>query len=133
MKSEADTTRANLKGLNAFAAEVHENAVGHGWWEKPQSFGETIALIHSELSEALEAYRNGEPLAYVNGKNGEQETVPSFWTPDEKPEGAAVELADAIIRILDWAAYAGVDMEELLARKHQYNKGRSYRHGGKIL
>ena len=39
--------------MNKFAAEVHQNAVEHGWWDEERSFGEIIALCHSELSEAL--------------------------------------------------------------------------------
>ena len=48
-----------------------------------------------------------------------------------KPEGVAVELCDAIIRIIDYLAYMGVDVEAVLMAKHEYNKGREYRHGGK--
>lgn len=48
-----------------------------------------------------------------------------------KPEGVAVELCDATIRILDYLAYMGVDVEAVLMAKHEYNKGREYRHGGK--
>ena len=40
--------------INSFAKQVHENAVAHGWWETEREFPEIIALIHSELSEALE-------------------------------------------------------------------------------
>lgn len=48
-----------------------------------------------------------------------------------KPEGLAVELCDAIMRILDYLAYMHVDVEAVLEAKHAYNLGRPYRHGGK--
>ena len=44
--------------VNEFAKEVHENAVAHGWWETARSFPEVAALIHSEVSEALEEWRD---------------------------------------------------------------------------
>lgn len=44
---------------------------------------------------------------------------------------AKAELADVIIRVLDYCAYAGIDIENVLEVKHEYNKSRPYRHGGK--
>ena len=201
--------------MNKFAAEVHQNAVEHGWWDEERSFGEIIALCHSELSEALEEYRAKRPMVYFvvemdDGKGGtypaiREDIISEEDFAGEKPEGIAVELADCIIRILDWygkegldtdallleagiipmcdlptpvygsfgdfiallhnllsMAYAcwcnasgisasalrlakcireimawakenGVDMERILDMKHEYNKGRPYRHGGKAL
>lgn len=52
MKERVKTTT-----INEFAAEVHKNAVEHGWWEGERTFPEIVALIHSEVSEALEEYR----------------------------------------------------------------------------
>lgn len=161
--------------------EIHENAVAHGWWEGERDIAEIYALIHSELSEALEEYRSGKEMIYY---------------VDGKPEGIAVELADAVIRILDYVAqrefYTGIvlytehirvndkkvslprlivechesitmarvydeenrspvghftkvkanireylsdnglDLYEIIRIKHEYNKTRPYRHGGKI-
>lgn len=48
-----------------------------------------------------------------------------------KPEGVAVELCDAVMRIMDFLAFMGVDIEAVLVAKHEYNKGREYRRGGK--
>ncbi len=104
--------------LNEFANEVHENAVAHGWWDEEKSFGEIIALCHSELSEALEEYRNHKPVYYISGS---------------KPEGMATELADCIIRILDYCGHIGIDIESILRKKHEYNKTRPYKHGGKVI
>ena len=49
--------------LDQWAREIHEIAVEHGWWDEERSFGEIVALCHSELSEALEADKRGEELA----------------------------------------------------------------------
>ena len=104
--------------FNEWAEEIHKNAVAHGWYDEPRSFGEVIALCHSELSEALEEHRKGTPDFYMDGA---------------KPEGAVVEMADCIIRILDWAGHHGIDMEWAMRVKHEYNRTRPYRHGGKKL
>ena len=212
--------------MNKCAAEVHQNAVEHGWWDEERSFGEIIALCHSELSEALEEYRAKRPMLYFPCNSGglcvddrpmdnltcgsrvrKASDPETFCTArSKKPEGIAVELADCIIRILDWygkegldtdalileartnimcdvpcrvydasigdciarwhlllsLAYScwcrasgthaaalrmarcvaeikewaykeGVDIEHILDIKHEYNKGRPYRHGGKAL
>lgn len=121
-------------GLNDLAADIHANAVAHGWWDEARSFGDIVALCHSELSEALEAYRDGEEL--VHGCCGHCTFEASCDHPAPagetgcKPEGVAVEMIDCIIRILDWCGKMGVDVDGVLAMKHAYNKGRPYRHGG---
>jgi hypothetical protein len=119
--------------LNQLAQEIHENAVAHGWWNEPRSFPEIAALIHSEISEALEAFRDDEPMVNAVCAPGQCDFYDKCdKAPGEcKPEGVAVELADAIIRILDYTAAKEIDITAVILAKHEYNKGRPYRNGGK--
>lgn len=97
-----------------------EIAEDHGWHDEPRTVGDRLALIHSEISEALEDFRSGHPVDEV-------------YFEGEKPCGVGVELADAIIRILDFAQEEGINMDVLINRKQEYNRTRPYRHGGKAL
>ena len=104
-----------ISAFYELANKVHENAVNKGWWEKERNDGEIISLMHSELSEALEAIRNGNP-------------------PDDKiPEfsGAEAELADVIIRIMDLIPARGWRIGEAIIAKMKMNELRAYKHGGK--
>ena len=136
-------------GLNRLAGEIHENAVAHGWWDEERGLPEILMLCVSELAEALEEYRNGRPMLYypcnAGGvcceEDGSAQCGSRPHNPDDpeapcsaksqKPEGVAVELADCVIRILDYCGHAGIDIEEAIRIKHEYNKTRPYRHGGK--
>jgi len=120
--------------INELAKEVHENAVEHGWWEEERSFGDIIALCHSELSEALEEYRKGfEPKAvYYSSKEKTFLNIKQTQACN-KPEGIPIELADCIIRILDFCGHKVIDIENALKIKHEYNKTRPFRHGNKAL
>lgn len=104
--------------INEFAKEVHELAKEKGWYEKDRGIPEAIALMHSELSEALEDYRRGKMTL-------------TFRESDGKPEGLPSEFADVIIRVLDTCHHLGINIGEVLKIKHEFNKSRPYRHGGK--
>lgn len=89
----------------------------HGFITKLHNFSEKIALIHSELSEALEEYRAGHPVSEVYyGENG-------------KPEGVGVELADAIIRICDLAQSLDIPLVFAIEEKQAFNLTRPFKHG----
>jgi NTP pyrophosphatase (non-canonical NTP hydrolase) len=91
--------------------EIHKLAVEKGWYDLERPVPELLCLIHSEISEALEAYRN--------------------HTPEGEKGCISEELADAIIRIFDMAEYLKIDIIEAVNKKHEKNKERPYRHGNK--
>lgn len=104
-----------LYGLRAAQTLAHNTASEAGWYKEPETgkdiernFGEVVALMHSELSEALEADRKG-------------------LMDDKLPhrDGREVEFADCIIRILDTAAALGLDVPGALIEKNRYNAMRA--------
>jgi NTP pyrophosphatase (non-canonical NTP hydrolase) len=109
--------RLTTNALVEIVSKCHRTAVDHGWWDEPREDGTCIALMHSELSEALEWLRNG---------NGPSDHIPPH-------SGLAEELADVIIRIADYCGKRQIDLGGALAAKMAYNETRPYRHGGKKL
>lgn len=119
IKRDMAMERAEMKDSVVDAIEglqlaIHANAVSHGWWDGEQNDAEKIALMHSELSEALEAMREGNP---------DSDKI-AFTSVEE-------ELADCVIRILDYAGRQQMDLAGAIMAKHEYNLTRPYKHGGK--
>jgi hypothetical protein len=112
-----DEFDAERSVINNLGRRIHENAVIHGWWNGKKNFGEIVALVHSELSEALEYARNGNPAS---------SRIPNF-------SGIEEEFADAVIRILDYCAATDFDLGGAIAAKMEFNKSRPYKHGGKVF
>ena len=99
--------------INTLSQQVHANAVAKGFWDSDRNDGELIALMHSELSEALEGLRHGNPPS---------DHIPEFTAVEE-------EMADLLIRVMDAAAGKGWRLGEALVAKIEFNRGREYRHG----
>ena len=102
-------------GLQAAQELAHGTATAAGWYRDPKTgepvqrnFGEVVSLMHSELSEALEAHRK----SLMDDKLVDR-------------PGIEVEFADCIIRILDTAAALGLDVAGALIERNRFNQARS--------
>jgi hypothetical protein len=126
-----DFMHANFQmALQEMQKEAHEINEAHGFNEPDKIAdarcdielnrarkGLKIALIISELSEALEGIRNGNP---------QDAHIPEFTSEE-------AELADAVIRIMNLATDDGCRLGEAIVAKQEYNKQRPFKHGGKIF
>lgn len=100
----------------------HDIALSKGWWNPPKSFGEQIVMMHSELSEVIEAYRT------------EDGDITKVWFDENgKPEGVPIEFADLVIRVLDTCGRYNIDLLGAILSKTKYNMSRSQRHGNKKI
>ena len=103
-----------IRAFSYLQTEIHGTACAKGFWDDDRNFGEMVALMHSELSEALEADR----------KNLMSDKIPGC-------NGVAEEMADCVIRILDYCESAEIDLADVILKKMAYNQTREYRHGKK--
>lgn len=122
--------------IREWQTTIHEYAKSKGWYDNDiRTFGDMCSLFTSEVSEAYEEYRNGHEVTETYYKDEHGETFPQredgTSPPGMKPEGVPTELADVVIRILDYCERVGIDLQAIMVEKHAYNETRSYRHGGK--
>jgi len=104
--------------INTAVFDCHQNAKDKGWWEKPRSTIECLALVGCEVAEAIEDVRDGNTI--------------TKYAEDGKLNGLPSELADIVIRVFDLAGHLNVDLGKTIVEKHEYNKTRPHRHGGKL-
>ncbi len=108
--------QTTMKSLKQLGQEINEINREKGWqvctpqdWQDTYKIPGVLALIHSEVSEALEAFRKGDQ------------------------ENFAEELADVLIRVLDCASGLGLDLDTEVAQKVEANRQRAFKHGGKRI
>ena len=107
MTEKYDITIDEILALKAVETKLNALATDRGWHDKPREDGTMIALMHSELSEALEGLR----------KNKQDDHLPEFLSVE-------VELADTLIRIFDYAKARNLRVVEAMVAKHSYNAHR---------
>ena len=110
---DAPYSKAVVEAFRTMQHAVHQNAVNHGWWDDPREDGTVLALVHAEVSECLEALRDGDP---------EDKQCPGFGQ-------AEIELADVVIRVMDFCERKGWSLGKAIVAKHEFNKSRPYKHG----
>ena len=108
-------------------ARVYDVNVANGWFEDDRTVGDDIALLHTEVSEMFEAYRDGGLRDMTRRLKNPQ--------PGElaKPEGFGSEAADVLIRLLDTCKRRDVDLAWEFERKLAFNETRGHKHGGKTI
>jgi NTP pyrophosphatase (non-canonical NTP hydrolase) len=104
-----------VRGWINTAADSHQNAKEKGFWEPgtERNDSEMIMLVVTELAEAVEGLRHGNPP---------DDKVPEF-------SAAEAEFADAIIRMMDQAHARGWRVAQAIEAKMKFNKGRAHKHG----
>ena len=121
--------------INQLCHEAHAAAVEKGFYERERNLPELLMLVVSELSEAMEAERNGEMVALGNqslAKVFADAKVDAWWPmhfAEDMRGTIEEEIADACIRLFDLCGYYGIDLESWIVAKMKYNATRPRKHG----
>ncbi len=124
--SDADhnAIEAGIDALVRVATAINKSK---GWHSTGATFLERLVMIHSEISEAVEAFRDPELMTKPIGEIHYDASKP------DKPIGVASELADVLIRLADACGVHNIELSEATMVKLRYNLTRPYRHGGKRI
>jgi NTP pyrophosphatase (non-canonical NTP hydrolase) len=120
--------------LTELSQKIHAGNVERGFYDHPATFPDRCMLIVSEISEAVEAHRNGRATAPADVDQAcrmaalEMAPFVGFFR-DKVKDTVEDEIADAIIRLLDLSAYMGINIDAHVAAKLSYNTTRGIRHG----
>lgn len=124
------------KSFDDMQTEIRAVNEANGWYEESRPFGDDVALLHSEVAEMYEAFRqwgleDATKTTITHYRRGDDggDIVEPLENP--KPEGVGSEAADVLIRLLDTCDRYGIDLQQEYNRKLAYNKTRGYKHGGK--
>lgn len=109
------------KTIPELQKECYQNAKVHGFHTEPRSPERVLMLMTSEIAEAFEEFRGGHKVDEL------------YFREDGKPEGFGIELADLAIRLFDTSEEYGIDLQAMITVKMEYNRTRTYMHGGKKL
>lgn len=144
VSEEMNVSAAQFQAMRAIAIEHFG----------PRTFGDDIALLHSEVSEMLEEYRSiglkslvewktpqgdvevvelGSPRDLARRRAAERQREAGMPFDKGKPLGVASEAADVLIRLLDTCGRYNINLLEETTRKLAYNEMRGWKHGGKAM
>jgi NTP pyrophosphatase (non-canonical NTP hydrolase) len=121
-----------MNNLNELANYIHATVKAKGFWDKPRETGTLLMLIVTELSEAMEAYRNNKhankiSLVELLHDNNPKSFVKLFenFVKDTFED----EITDVFIQLFDFIGFLQIDIKTHLALKMKFNLTRPYKHG----